>query len=195
MGTLVAGCGCEDPNNPNWYHLTRCPVAKSLRGSWCTPQWIADIVGRRDLDPCSNERSLIRAKTHVFLGHSGNGLVHTEGVRGLFRTHAQFATRLADWSCETFINPPYDGVLDWVQHYRHTRFIYLLRWDPSTRWFRELYPDCTHVWHPPRRIGFIPPPRIRASSNPFPHALYLNRPNDGVLRRLNAAGGYLTRTQ
>src|SRR5690606_30225668 len=86
-------------------------------------------------------------------------------------------------SARTFINPPYSrgAVVRWIRHWRHTRFCFLLRWDPSTRWFEELLPHCTHVWFPPRRINFEPPPGVKSSSNPFPHALYLRDPPQYLL--------------
>ncbi len=89
-----------------------------------------------------------------------------------------------------FLNPGYSRgeVIKWVQHYRETRFIYLLRWAPDTKWFAALHPRCSHVWHPDRRIDFEPPPGVKASSNPHPHALYLREPSQDLLDRLDTAG-------
>lgn len=132
------------------------------RDSWCTPKWLADLLGKFDLDPCSNPRSHIRASRRLML---------EEGSDGLY---------------------PYahGEVLKWVKHWRHTRFCFLLRWDPSTKWFAELIPHCTHVWFPARRINFEPPPGVKSSSNPFPHALYLRDPDQEMLDAL-AANGFL----
>lgn len=101
-------------------------------------------------------------------------------------------------------NPPYarGEVIKWIQHYRHTRYCFLLRWDPRTKWFGELIGSTTHVWFPqpvgdgtgntvdnhPGRIEFEPPPGVTFSSNPFPHALYLRDPNPGLLERLAPHG-------
>jgi hypothetical protein len=153
------------------YHAAKCPVARALRDCWSTPQEIADIVGEVDLDPCSNDRSVVKACARA-----------TEAEDGL--------TVQARPEAVVFINPPYSRgqVIKWVHHYGHTRFIFLLRWDPSTEWFRELIGHCTHVWFPPYRISFVPPPRIKASSNPFPHALYLRDPSPELLARLGLEG-------
>lgn len=76
-----------------------------------------------------------------------------------------------------------------MRHYRHTNFTFLLRWDPSTRWFEELWPHCWGAWFPDERLEFEPPPGVTFSSNPFPHALYLaNRPPPHVHSALAACG-------
>jgi hypothetical protein len=177
-GNLVAPpCECElAATDDNWFHNTKCPVAKSLRQEWCTPKWLADLIGPVDLDPCTNERSWVRASEY-----------HWETFSGLDPIQCYPA------AMRVFINPPYGpgSVSKWVQMYNHTRFIFLLRWDPSTDWFAQLYPHCTHIWHPGERINFEPPPRIRASSNAYPHALFMRDPDQDLLSRLAARGGYL----
>ena len=157
------------------FHTLKCPVAKLLRGSWCTPKWLADLIGRVELDPCSNERSRIDTAQRC----TGRGQLD-DGLRAIVP---------AVW--RVFINPPYGPgeVVKWVRHYRHTCFIFLLRWDPSTEWFDELIGHCTHVWFPAgRRVNFEPPPRIESSSATFPHALFLRAPTPELLTRLGAAG-------
>lgn len=181
--------GCD---NAGEYHLPKCPEAKGLRQSWTSPQWIADLVGRRDLDPCSNPRSVIDAQVKLMLEHGDDGLREDLGV-GAFSEPNNLGGVMTSWAkedWETFINPPHGPgqVIRWVRHYRHTMFIYLLRWDPSTDWFAELYPHCTHVWHPDRRVNYDPPPRIKPSSNAYPHALYLRKPNPELLGALRSQG-------
>lgn len=143
--------------------------ASGGRNGYCTPKWLAELIGAVDLDPCSNERSHIDAR-HKLYGAGGDeddGLKVAKNIP-------------ANWS--VFINPPYDqqsgGVIRWVHAYRHTRFIYLLRFDPSTVWFDELLKSTGWLWFPSKaspesRISFEPPPGIATSSNPYPHALYL----------------------
>jgi hypothetical protein len=158
------------------------------RDEWCTPLWLVRLLPRVDLDPCSNMRSHVQATWLVQFKNGGNGL--EKGEPGTFRVseHTKALTLAA--TAMVFCNPPYvrGQVIKWVKHYRHTRFIYLLRWDPSTDWFSELLPHCTHVWFPNRRINFEPPPGVKASSNPFPHALYLRDPDPAFIRRLNTTG-------
>lgn len=157
------------------------------RGSWCTPRWLADLIGRKRLDPCGNPRSHVEADHIVSLEMGGNGL-YGEGRLNygpgwyLHENHVLHA----DEFTETFINPPYGRgeVSRWVRHYRHTDFTYLLRFDPSTEWFGELIPFCNFVWFPiGRRIEFEPPPGVKASKNPFPHALYLREEPNEALKR------------
>lgn len=150
------------------------------RDGYCTPKWLADLIGPVDLDPCANERSHIQAAEHYYGdGADGDGLALGPGVSP---------------NATTFINPPYGKsagsggtVKRWVDGYKHTRFIFLLRFDPSTAWFDELIKVTNYLWFPSKqspesRISFEPPPGVKTSSNPFPHALYLReRPNAALI--------------
>lgn len=161
------------------------------RDGWCTPKWLADLIGRVQFDPCSNERSHIDAVIRLILADGDNGL--DEGGPGSFHIGTSLdgtSSRRAPKSWVTFINPPYarGQVSRWIAHYKHTRFICLLRWDPSTHWFSELVEECHYVWFPAQRINFEPPPGVKSSSNPFPHALYLRFPDDALLTRLRERG-------
>jgi hypothetical protein len=168
------------------------------RDSWCTPEWLADVVSGEyeiDLDPCSNERSLILAKQAVTLKHDSTGIADPARP-GTYRVDG--AVRAAGTLARVFINPPYsrNAVAQWVRHYGHTDFIFLLRWAPDTTWFGELWPKCWGAWFPKKcevnpsgRINFEAPPGVDTSSNPFPHALYLkSEPKGKFLDRLSATG-------
>jgi len=158
------------------------------RDSWCTPQWLARLIGEVDLDPCSNERSHIDAKLTCVYELDDNGLLDDLDAPGWFSCAGSLIAAPGAW--RVYVNPPYSRgqVLRWVRHYKHTRFIFLLRWDPSTEWFSELIGATTHVWFPDRRINFEPPPGVKSSSNPFPHALYLRDPEPVLLTRLRDTG-------
>lgn len=173
------------------------------RDSACTPKWLADLIGRVDLDPCSNPRSHINAAQALSLERGDNGLVDVPGSQSDWSPGCYYMATLtsgrlarAKHYTRTFINPPYarGQVIRWVRHWRHTNFIFLLRWDPRTKWFRELLPHCTHVWFPleveghPGRIEFEPPPGVKFSSNPLPHALYLRHPSAELKGRLMKHG-------
>lgn len=136
------------------------------RGTWCTPAWLCELLGKFDLDPCSNPRSHVRATAHLALEDGDDGLAA--------------ASRVAP-GLRVFVNPPYESgaVMRWIEAYRHTRFCFLLRFDPSTDWFVELYRSTSLVCIPRRRrINFEPPPGVQASSQTFPHALFYAHAED-----------------
>lgn len=147
------------------------------RDGWCTPKWLAELIGPVDIDPCSNGRSHIQA-SWTYSEEAG-----TDGLQRHTRpTINEGAT--------VYVNPPYSRgqVIRWVRHWRTTRFIFLCRWDPSTAWFNLLFYSSTHVWFPTRRINFEPPPGVASSSNPFPHALFMRDPDPALLARLDLEG-------
>jgi hypothetical protein len=152
---------------------------KPDRDSWCTPKWLCDAIGAWGLDPCSNERSHVRATFTFRLDRGEDGL--------------KLAASVAPES-RVFVNPPYGDVPPWVRAYKHARFCFLLKFDPSTRWFCELYAATALVAIPRRRrIAFEPPPGVRASSNPFPHALFYARAEDATDAILRSCIAWRTR--
>jgi len=151
------------------------------RESWCTPAWIADAIGKFDLDPCSNSRSHVRATLRY---------AAEDGDDGLDPKMANVAS-----STRVFVNPPYSKgqVERWVKAYGHTRFCFLLRFDPSTTWFGALYKLSALVAIPRgKRVNFEPPPGVRASSNVFPHALFYARSEDATPAILRACLAWRT---
>lgn len=157
------------------------------RGSYCTPKWLCDLVGPWDLDPFSNPRAHIVAERRCMLEDGGNGLLDLT-VRGSYSAPPAFGR--ADEHTRVWIQPPYEIVDEAIAHYGHTRFCALLRFDPSTNWFQDLYRLTRLVCIPRRRrIDFEPPPGVavgKTRESPFPHALYYARPEDAteaVLRR------------
>jgi hypothetical protein len=126
----------------------------------------------------------------VCLEAGGDGIVpsvfsdHPGGFRG--NDGDLYYTPEAD---RVFVNPPYSRgqVERWVDHYAHTDFTFLLRWDPSTQWFRKIWHASNYIWFPNRRINFEPPPGVPSSSNPYPHALFFKTAPPDSLRGL----GYL----
>lgn len=139
------------------------------RDGWCTPKWLADAIGAVDLDPCSNARSHVQALA------SWCGATPAED--GLARAHAVRS------SAVVYLNPPYSRgqVIRWVRAYRHTEFVFLLRLDPSTEWWALLMREQPMVWMPPKRIAFEPPPKVKASTNPFPHCIVARHLPAGLL--------------
>lgn len=150
--------------------------AEPDRDTWTTPSWVAEALGSFDLDPCSNERAVVLASRAFRLERGEDGL--------------ELASSVAT-ETRVFINPPYSRgqVLRWVRAYAHTRFCFLLRFDPSTKWFAELYRSSGLVAIPRRRINFDPPPGVAAFPNIYPHALFFARVDDASeqIRRLSYA--------
>lgn len=116
--------------------------------SWCSPQPIADGLedlfgGPVDLDPCSNHKSIIRAKEAYFRG----GLI-------------------LPWRRTTYANFPYSKADLWVEKGSAEleagnvrELIYLSQASTTTGWWRDM---CEHPrWNPRilflRRLVFIDP--------------------------------------
>lgn len=78
-----------------------------------------------------------------------------------------------------WIQPPYDIVAAALAHLGHTRYVALLRLDTSTAWFSTLWLMSEVIMVPKEdRLEFVPPPGVKASSNPFPHGLFYKRAAD-----------------
>lgn len=136
------------------------------RDAWCTALRMARAIGPVDYDPCSNERSNILA-THAYMLSRGQDAL----------VMAKYISRR--WL--GFINPPYSRgmVMRFVLAFVHHRFIFLLRFDPSTEWFALLYEMTERIAFPKDRTDFEPPPGVEAKpGNPFPHALFYARAED-----------------
>lgn len=185
MSSQAAVCehgtpGCTDRGEKHWCH-PRMPehlasASNPLghnpgdRGGWCTPKWLADMIGHWDLDPCSNPRSHVVAGTKYMLERGEDGLAHENAIHGF----------LVD-KTRVYINPPYENgsVARWFEAYKHTNWCFLLRFDPSTKWFEPIYRAAEVVAVPlGRRVNFEPPPGVKASSNAIAHALYYKRAQD-----------------
>jgi hypothetical protein len=171
------------------------------RGAWCSPPEYTEAASAEhhfDLDPFTNPRSTLRAVYACMLERGGDGFgldnrdtpgsfyiaagsvigtctegcCHGEVTKGDIRM-------VADETWRTWIQPPYDLVLAALAHYGHTRFVALLRLDTSTQWFEQLYGLSEVIMVPKRdRLEFVPPPGVKASSNPFPHGLYYKHAED-----------------
>lgn len=139
------------------------------RDTWCTPKWITEAIGEFGLDPCANERSHVQAQTTFDLSRGEDGLVLASSVKKKARV---------------FINPPYSDVTPWIEAYKHTRFCFLLKVDPSTKWFELLLEHTELVLIPRRtRIQFEAPagvPPEKAIANQFPHALFYAHATDAT---------------
>jgi len=163
-----------------------------VRGTWCTPKWLAEAVGPFHLDPFSNPRSHIDAMESCMLERQDDGLGGPVDA-GQFWT-ALNGFGFTDAESRVFLQPPYSIVLKAFAHYRHTRWVALLRFDPSTKWFRQIYREAELVCVPRRRVNFEPPPGVKASSNTIPHALYYRHAADATEAVLRACVAWRPRT-
>lgn len=166
------------------------------RGAWCSPPEYTKAAGVFDLDPFTNPRSTLLAAHTCMLerGDDGFGL---GGVPGTFYVNPESCSGCsstpqrdealcpacghlrADEAWKVWIQPDYGFVLEALAHYGHTRFVALLRLDTSTKWYEQLWNLSEVIMVPKRdRLEFVPPPGVKASSNPFPHGLYYRRAAD-----------------
>lgn len=164
------------------------------RGSWCTPEPLAEAVGWFDLDPFSNPRSHIDAAITCMLEDGGDGFGN--GTPGSFRSGARYGH--ADEITRVWLQPPYAKgfVRRAFRHYRHTRWTALLRFDPRPPWWREVYAVSELI--AVVVVEFEPPPGVTdLGGNSFPHALYYRRAEDvtpAVLRKAAAVWRKKVRT-
>lgn len=159
----------------------------SERATWRTSKLWAERVGPWDLDPFSNPRSVILSVARCMLEDGGDGFGGGEpGVEpGRYLTGSGHGQQpiggVAGASTRVWLQPPYtNGFVERVvSHYGHTRFCALLRLDPSTEWFAALW-ERTKLLAIPigTREMFEPPPGVKASSNPQPHAFYYSDARD-----------------
>lgn len=113
--------------------------------AFCTPRWLAKILGQYDVDPCSNPRSWIDAIWSYMLELGHNGLKHR-------------------WMGSAFVNWPYSGPMPWAQKGIHemsigncTELVVLAKLDPSTEWWAEITQNVLGVvdrWDFNDRIDF-----------------------------------------
>lgn len=127
-----------------------------LSDCWRTPKWLADALGRFDLDPCSGPGSHIRA-AFCYLPEWQDGLVAAWDVPG--KTPGKTSV---------FVNPPYSDPGPWAARLaaHDGPWVALVKLDPTTAWWRALIQSerdggrrtyGTRVAAFKRRIRFEPP--------------------------------------
>lgn len=145
------------------------------RGGWCTSAPIAKAVGRFDVDPFSNERSVIEADAACMLERGDDGF--GDGTPGSYRINGIGLLR-ATAATRVWFQPDYAFVNRAFEHYAHTRWTALLRFDPRVRtWFHRIY-RAAGLIVVLRKCEFTPPPNVPASSNPTIHSLYYANADD-----------------
>lgn len=148
------------------------------RGTWCTPKPLAEAVGPFDIDPFSNPRSHIVSTRRAMLEDGGDGFGTADA--GSYRSGpAPHGYGVALAETRVWLQPPYAKgfVQRAFDHYRHTRFTALLRFDPRPPWWHAVYNASELV--AVIAVEFEPPPGVKdRGGNSYPHALYYRRAED-----------------
>ena len=142
--------------------------------SWCTPEWLCELLGTFDLDPCSNARSRVRAMFRAF--------EHQDGLSLDWRAYAQ-----AGASPSVFVNPPYSSPLPWCRKLRahDGPWVALLKLDPTTKWHAELVAAGAAFAPFRKRIKFDRPDKPPLTAN-FPSVLVWRHwtPSEALIEHL-----------
>lgn len=134
---------------------------KANRDAWCTPGPIARALPKKlDLDPCSNEHSIVKAKTKYMLHRGEDGLV-------------------LPWFGLTFVNGPYSKLGPWAEKLDREREQikgcgFLVNADNSPEWWHVLKKHLTLRLDFDKRQEFIPPPGVEPSKNDRPQTLLMD---------------------
>lgn len=149
-----------------------------LRGSWITREEVALAVGPFDLDPFSNPRSHIIADRVCMLEDGGDGFGGGRPGVGAYKCGGKFPLYgMADEETKVWLQPDYSMVARAFDHYKHTRFVALLKFDPRTDWFKRLFVACEAI-RPLWNSEFEPPEGVKGGQQSFPHALYYRHAED-----------------
>jgi hypothetical protein len=121
------------------------------RDSWCTPPEITAALPLVDLDPCSNERSTVRAALQCWLSRGEDGLK-------------------VPWRGSLWINGPFSDLEPWAvkldaEWPQITACGWLCNTDSTTEWWRIVIQYLPLRLDLNDRTPFVPPPGVKASSN------------------------------
>ena len=111
---------------------------------WCTPLWLAELLGSFQLDPCSNDRSHVNTIEACALESEQDNY---DGRNGLVYPWGQVSV---------FCNPPYSNVMPWAKRLRDHDgpWCALLKLDPSTKWWAVLMEASPTIAPFRKRIKF-----------------------------------------
>jgi hypothetical protein len=152
----------------------------STTDGWCTPKPLADLLGWWDLDPCSNERSHVKATLALQLEPVSTEPIDTgdkldDIVAMDRRARRQQADGLAfDWGTRSaFLNFPYSNPLPWCLKLRDHAgpWCVLAKLDPTTRWWAALMEAGPTVAPFRKRIRFEGAPGEPTMTANFPSVL------------------------
>lgn len=130
------------------------------RDAYCTPPEITALLPAVDLDPCSNPRSTVRAKTTYSLEAKQDGLT-------------------LPWFGLVYANVPYSAPLPWAEKLSAewanlTGAGFLVNADHSPKWWHVLKQALPIRLDFDERIEFSAPPGVPASKNDRPQTLLMD---------------------
>lgn len=81
-----------------------------------------------------------------------------------------------EWKDKTFLNPPYSCPAKWIfkaieESKKGKRIVVLMRFDPTTKYFRALIEHGAHLFYCGERLEFINPLEEKNYKSPFPSIL------------------------
>lgn len=129
---------------------------------WCSPRWVTELLPKVDLDPCSNAGSTVSARVRLTKDDEVNGL----------------NGRWGDFGTTVYLNCPYSDPLPWAK--KTAEFVAdggtvwaLVKWDPSTKWWRAFHREPCRVYPFRRRIQYADPNGGKSITPPWNSALLL----------------------
>jgi hypothetical protein len=162
-----------------------CPIRKGKSTTWITPQWLIDIIGKSDLDPCG------------FLGPNGEPFVET--AEAYFTLQEGDDGLKLDWFGSIFCNPPYDKNKQWLRRcYEHHKLtgedvIVLIFSRTSTGYFQEYASRATALKFIGKRLKFL---NDQGNEQGFaPCGSILLAYGDNAVRRIAEVPGFLVFTE
>jgi len=92
-----------------------------------------------------------------------------------------------EWKDKTFLNPPYSCPADWIykaieESKKGKRIVILMRFDPTTKYFKALIENNAHLFYCGERLEFITPENKEYKS-PFPSIIVIL--NNDKLHEIN----------
>ena len=162
---------CEVMNGRTKKRTAKAQAQAFSTDDWATPDWLAELLGHFDLDPCSNASSHIDAWETCSLDH------HEKHRRdGL----------TFDWErLSVYVNPPYSDVGPWATKLaaHDGPWVALVKLDPTTAWWATLMSAHPTVAPFRKRIKFEGPQAMTAN---FPSVLVFScwRPRPALRDRL-----------
>ena len=83
-----------------------------------------------------------------------------------------------EWKDRTFLNPPYSCPSKWIykaieESKKGKRIVILMRFDPTTKYFKSLIENNAHLFYCGERLEFINPEEEKNYKSPFPSILVI----------------------